>query len=143
MACSSDYNKITATTEGATSRLVQLTDCVCLGYEVTYECTVCGDGALATLWSGSLFECLGGKITLRHSQFENSTSGECNSGTVIARSSGVDMDCHISQLTLLNLTQSYHNYTVKCSYINNTSLSIVDEISVPITIGKLIVRLLN
>ena len=51
-----------------------------------FECTVCGVGA--TVWTGSLFDCIGGEILLRHRLFE-SVSGKCNNGAVIARSIGV------------------------------------------------------
>lgn len=84
------HNNIIIGTESI-SELVKLTDCTCPGYNVTYECTVCGEGA--TVWTGCLFDCHSDEITLRHSLFvTDSASGECNNGAVVARS----INWHIS-----------------------------------------------
>lgn len=107
--------------------LVQLTDHVCPGYEVIYECTVCGEGA--TVWRGSLLECPGDQINLRHSQFESClANGECNNGAVIARNTGfINIDCtqcYISQLRFL-ANDVYDNKTIFCYHFNGTSETII------------------
>ena len=99
------------------------------------------------MWTGSLFDCPGDQIILRHTKFESgSASGECNSEAVIARnirvlSSGSnDMQCYISQLILSNFTLSYDNQTVKCLYqgTSTENIIIVGETFVLITTGSYI-----
>ena len=54
---------------------------------MAYECTVCGIGA--TIWTGSLFDCIDDEILLRHRSYESGTVGQCNDGRVTAYSTGV------------------------------------------------------
>ena len=107
--------------------LLQLTDCVCPGYEVIYECTVCGEGT--TLWRGSLLDCPGDQINLRHSQFQSClANGECNNGAVIGRNMGffnIDCtQCYTSQLRFL-ADDAYNNKTIFCYHFNGTSETII------------------
>ena len=55
------------------SELVKVTDCACLSYQVTYECTTVGAGA--TIWNWTVFED-GCVIALLHSYFEDGTANE-------------------------------------------------------------------
>ena len=89
-------------------------------------CTVCGAGA--TVWSGSLFDCIGDEILLRHSRFLNNESavgGECNNGRVVAQSIGVDVDtnserkCFSSQLNI-STNMDMNNKTVVCLHDDAT-----------------------
>ena len=66
----------------ASLRFVQITSCTCLGYVVTYECTV--GSRLGTVWSGSIFDCSssGDEIQL----FRNSlNSVTCNNGMITGK----------------------------------------------------------
>lgn len=47
-----------------------ITDCVCPGDVVTYECTVCG--GLVTVWGGSAFQCAKQEIILSNRRFGTS-----------------------------------------------------------------------
>ena len=128
------------------SELVQLTDCICPRYNVTYECTVCGEGA--TLWTGSLFGCDAHQIALRHSRFVNdSVSGECNNinGAVIARSIRVSVintsQCYSSQLIVFASDEIIgKNKTVTCLHFNGTNENVIDTLLMGNTgtIGKIL-----
>ena len=118
---------------------MQLNDCVCLGHEVTYECTVCGEGA--TVWTGSLFDCTSGEIVLRHRDFNSSlTHGICNNKTVDATDVTIinGSECYTSQLRFV-INHDQINKTVTCLHdrvVNNTVTQItVGEISVTVTKG--------
>ena len=98
---------------------------------MTFQCTVCDEGAIATQWTGSVLECVGNSILLRHSQFinESGSTGECNN--VIARSIGVKdtngTRCFVSQLSFIT-SSDHNNKTIVCQYINSTNITVVDEI---------------
>ena len=108
----------------------ELDGCICPGYETTYQCIVCGEGA--TEWTGSLFDCFGNQIILRHSLFESGITRECNDGAVVASSTGV-MDtangsrCYVSQLSFI-ANSDHNNKTVTCLYVNSATvtLTVVD-----------------
>ena len=133
--------------EGSTtsSSLVQISDQhnICPRDTVVYQCTVCGAGA--TVWSGSLFACVGDKIILRHHQFRNgSASGECNNGTVIAQSTGVVStdansslsvrDCYSSQLNI-STNIDMDNKTVTCLRVDNITETVVDTLTLTFRTG--------
>ena len=98
--------------------LVQLNDCTCLGYTQTFECTVFGGGV--TIWSGSFFDCPRNEILLRHSQYGSQVIGECNQGTVTAKSVGLIIDnfCYTSQL-IVTVEEETINGTIKCFHKDN------------------------
>ena len=64
------------------ARFVQITSCTCLGYVVTYECTVRRE--LGTVWSRSVFNCpsSGDEIYLLGSYFN---SVICNNGMITGK----------------------------------------------------------
>ena len=99
--------------------LVQLNDCVCPQYKLTFECTVLG-GEL-TFWKGTLFSCASNRILLRHNEFSDqagSASGECNNGAIIATSreaNAINEGCYTSQLSIEPVTQDMNNKTIVCT----------------------------
>ena len=109
------------------SNLVQIKGqhSICPGDIAVYRCTVCGAGA--TVWRGSLFDCIGDEIILRHSQFLNklAVGGVCNNGAVVAQSIGVDVDtnsereCFSSQLNI-STNMDMNNKTVVCLHDDAT-----------------------
>ena len=117
--------------------------CICPGHEVTYECTVCGEGS--TVWNGSLFNCAGNEITLRHDQFESgSAAGECNSGTVVARSTRITTTasgslCYISQLSF-TANSGQQNKTVSCLHVTSRNITVIDEVMVVFETGNTIIH---
>ena len=124
--------------------LVLLDNCICAGYDVLYECTVCGRGA--TVWTGSLFNCVGDNIILRHNLFENGLiSGECNNGELIARSSEIITknctSCFISQLSfstnniIPRLVENNNYSTVECLHDDGITETTIDTATVAILTG--------
>ena len=120
----------------ALGQLVVLSDCVCPGHELRLECTVVGGGA--TIWKGSIFDCTGNcySIILRHSQFENGTSGVCNNGRIIGRSINTTSDSDgikfISQLIIqLDVNDTLEGRTVECVHNFNTQTTIGTHTIIP------------
>lgn len=95
--------------------------CACVGDILTYKCTAIGGGA--TLWGGTTFNCptLRNEILLRHSQFSSpeGTTGECNNGAIIGKSTGVENNCYTSQLNV-TVSGSLNNKTVTCVHNSDT-----------------------
>ena len=123
-----------------------LNGCICPGYEVIYECTVCGEGA--TAWTGSLFACTGNEIILRHHQFELGSTGECNDGAVIASSTGVMVvangsQCYLSELSFI-ADSNHKDKTVTCLHIlSSTNATVVDETTVIFKTGMMMKAVLE
>ena len=111
------------------SELLQITECICPGHELIYQCTVCGDGA--TVWTGSFFNCANNDIVLSHRLFEDEsrTRRECNNGAVTAHSIGVlrenATNCYISQL-VISLNAAINNKTVTCLHSAGGTEIVVD-----------------
>ena len=109
---------------------------------MTYQCTICDDDRYlgsATTWTGSLFDCAGNGVTLRHSQFESGTVGECNNGEVIARSIEVmnavnGSRCYVSQLNFVT-NMELNNKTVTCLHVSSTNVTEVGSLSVILITG--------
>ena len=88
------------------------------------------------MWTGSIFNCTSGEITLRHHQFgsgsNSGAAGECNDGAVTAHSVGVvsanNTDCYISQLNVTSTTHftDINNKTVTCLHVIDTCETVVD-----------------
>ena len=108
---------------------------------MSFECTACG--GVATVWTGSLFDCGGyDEIVLVHIRFEyGSASGECNNGAVLARSIGVlDVDgsnCYSSQLNVI-ISSAMNNKTVTCLRDDGISVTVINTLKINITTGIII-----
>ena len=100
----------------STNKLTVITSCTCPGNEVVFECAVAGGGA--TIWQGTaLEECAGGRIILRHSQFEygHNVSQTCGAnGPVVGRATSVVSDSYTSQL-IINVSQHLNGSTIECA----------------------------
>ena len=130
--------------DSTSNALVLLSNCICPGHEVTYQCTVCGGGA--TVWTGSLFDwqCPNNIILLRHMRFYREDSSEslggCNNGTLTAKSIEVittnSTSCFVSQLSIsASISTFIENSTIECVHNNGTSEIVVDMVSVTFTTG--------
>lgn len=101
-----------------------LGECICQGYNVTYECTVVGPGS--TVWRGSSLQgCSNNQITLFHGQFSRGTVVRCNGGSVVGRSVRVDDNCYTSQLEIF-VGANLIGTTVSCFYDNGLPMGQVD-----------------
>ena len=89
-----------------------------------YEGNVCGGNATFTVWSGSVFQCTSGEITLSHSDFERTgnVSGVCNEGKIVGRIESAKNECYLSQLNV-TFSDELQNRTVVCSVDNGTHAS--------------------
>ena len=106
---------------------------------MSYECGICSEGAGATVWTGSVFNCTSGEITLRHRDFGTElVSGECNSRNVTAHSTGVldtnSSRCFFSQLNVI-LSNDVKNKTVMCLHVDGTREAVVNTHTVGFTTG--------
>lgn len=130
-----------------TNRFTQLEECICAGYNLTFECSVLGTGV--TVWRGSAFECASTshEILLSHSHFEQGTTDRCNNGAIVARSidvvdlpasNGSSDQCFISQLNIA-VTDTMRNKTVKCFHDSSSQQSaIIGNTMLIFTTGKCI-----
>ena len=105
-----------------------VTDCVCSGDVVTYECNVCGGNATLTVWSGSGFQCESNEILLSHRDFERtgSESGVCNNGEIVGQIESAEKKCYLSQLNI-TFSDELQDSTVVCSVDNGTVSSQIDR----------------
>lgn len=92
-----------------------VTDCVCPGDMVTYECTVCGGESALTVWSGSGFrDCGSGEIILSHPNSPGTKSGICNNGEITGHVLSAENGCYTSKLNV-TFNDQLQNSTVICS----------------------------
>ena len=134
-------NGHTTICKGLNGELVLLNDCICPGYEVTYECTVCGVGA--TLWTGSLCDCI---ILLEHETLSEFRGNNNGSVTVAVHSIGDFVingsHCFSSQLNVRNISSEMNNKTVTCFHVDGNSVTVGETLGINITTGSLIIILL-
>ena len=102
-------------------------DCICPGHNMTLECTVVAPPGGSIVWSGTSFNCpnSNNEIDLLYTRL-NESSGECNNGSIVAWSSGIDSeDTYTSQLIVeINSWTSIVGQTIACQYDNGTHQSI-------------------
>ena len=117
-------------------------ECICPGHDLTFECSILGNGV--TVWQGSAFDCgsSSNQILLSHSRFEGAT-GHCNNRAIVASSidvlPGTGDQCFISQLNVA-VTDAMRNKTVECFHIQpNLQLSaVIGNITLIFTTGNTI-----
>ena len=125
------YNAASARNNG----LSVISECICRGYNATYECSVVGPGS--TVWRGSGFQgCSNNQITLFHSQFSEGTVGICNFGTILGRSVRVESNCYTSQLNIF-VGADVIETTVLCSYDNGVNEIDIGNTTITLTTGML------
>jgi hypothetical protein len=114
-----------------------VSNCTCIGYPLEFQCVTIGRGA--TIWQlqGSAFNC---QIQLYHSRFTTGTAaGSCNSGNIIARALDNMEGRYRSQLIVHNLTPEMIGTTVECAHDNGTHIHPINNITISITAGKVVV----
>ena len=99
------------------ANLIQISDCVCPGYTLVYECTVAtgGRGQL-TVWKGTAFDCPSdaNSIILSHSDDSDSvTIKQCNNGLIMANLVNENNGYYISQLNI-TVSSGLIGLTVEC-----------------------------
>ena len=121
---------------------------VCLGRNLTLECTVHGGEGDSTVWEGTAFSgCNNDEITLLHIRFGQGTAGVCNSGAISGRSVRVENNSsYISQLRVA-ITAEMVGKNIICNRdeLNGTIYTIgqhlikIGILYIPVTIVKLII----
>ena len=106
-------------------------DCICRGYNVTYECTVSGDGA--TVWKGTAFDCF-----LTDNEFlifkVSQSVHTCNNGAITGQVVRADNDSYTSQLNV-HINDTENNATVVCAHDNGTESIEIGSAILNITTG--------
>lgn len=111
-------------------------DHVCYGQTVTYKCTLCG--GVATVWRGAAFQCVNAanRISLPHFNFA-STTGECNSGEIMAYGVHSANGCYTSRANI-TMTRDVEGKEVQCALddgsIHSRTLLVIGNSTIP-TIG--------
>ena len=107
--------------------------CSCPGFQLTYKCTVTGDGG-ATIWRGTVFQCpsTDNTITLRHSAFTQIRG--CNRGTIIGYGVNSQNSCYTSQINITT-SSTMNNKTVECVYNNGSTISVIGTSVITIISG--------
>jgi hypothetical protein len=128
----------------ASNRFTQLDECICPGFNLTFECSILGSGL--TVWQGSAFNCASSshQILLSHSQFEDGISKRCNNGAnmimassigIVSASNGIGDQCYISQLHVA-VTDAVRNKTIECFHDSGSQQSaIIGNASLIFTTG--------
>ena len=113
-----------------------LSDCICPGHVVTYECTAVGGGT--TVWRGSAFSCPSRTIPLRHSQFSASGTiiGVCNDGAITAHEVTSINNSFTSQLNV-TISESVIGETVQCAHDNIDTITVIGSDTVAINTGTI------
>ena len=106
------------------AQLHKFHDCVCPGYDISFECTVFGGGF--TVWRGSAFNCplSLNEILLSHSNFEDGTIRTCNNGAITGRSVGVMNNFYTSRL-VISFTRELDGMTIECIHEDGSTTAMV------------------
>ena len=114
-----------------------LDDCVCYGYNVTYECITMGPGSTIFI-VGSTQEC---EIDLRHSQFDSGAAfGGCMNGAVTGRGIQTDRTLYTSELSVVVNNDSIGK-TITCEHYDGLTQRSVG--SLPLTLVTILGKLNN
>ena len=106
-----------------------VSDCVCSGYTVTYECVTMGPGSTIFIL-GSSQEC---EIDLRHTQFTNDAAfGRCMDGVVIGRGITTDGTLYTSHLNI-SVISGVIGKTIRCDHYNGISQEVVGSTTLTLT----------
>ena len=115
---------------------VAINDCTCEGHNVTYECTVSGNGA--TIWKGIAFDCslTNNELTIFHANnsFTSERPLSCNNGAITVHAIGAEEGAYKSQVTI-QVSDELNGTTVVCAYDNGTLSTEIDSAILNIITG--------
>ena len=101
----------------STNEFSEVSNCICPGYSVQYECSINGNGF--TLWNGTAFDCplSGDEIILSHAKFSDGpVVRDCNDGNIVA--SIIQSSPFISRLNVSAFNSSLSGRTIQCVHDN-------------------------
>ena len=112
--------------ENSNIKLIQRGCYAPLGYVSTYECTVEGTILGYTVWRGSAFDCTNEEMSLRHRHFtsESGVAGQCNNGSIVGQSLGVQDGQYTSQLNV-TVTADIIGKNIECVYTDFDNITIL------------------
>ena len=119
------------------NELVVASDCICPGFNLTYECVVMGTDAGFTVWRGSALDCTSNGIILRHNRFSSmeGAMGECNEGSIIGRSRLESGLFYISQLSV-RVSPEVIGRSIECIHDDaNVTFRLIGSATISITTG--------
>ena len=92
-----------------------------------------------TVWLGTAFNChnSNNEITLLHTQFPFTAYGECNNGTIVARSWRVQENVYTSQLTV-SVSAAIIGRSIMCIHDSISSNNVVGSSTIEATTGCLL-----
>ena len=97
-----------------------INDCTCEGHNVTYECTVFGNGA--TIWKGTAFDCslTNNELAIFHTiNFISQRPLPCNNGAITGSAVRAENGSYISQISV-RVSSELNGTTVACAHDNGT-----------------------
>ena len=112
-------------------------DCVCQGYNLTYECTVI-DGA-ATIWRGTAFDCpmTNNELVILSMEF---ISRSCSNNALLLQTIRSENGSSTSQLTV-QISDEINGTTVECAYDNGHIINTIDSAMILVTTGIICMQL--
>ena len=118
--------------------LITKSTCTCVGYDVTYECSVMHGSH--TVWNGTAFDCAssGNDIILLHSRFndEGGTRATCNNGAIKGRSLRTAGRTYTSQL-VVSVSSEMIGKSIVCTADDGLHATPVGRVSLATTTGQL------
>ena len=109
--------------------------CICEGHNVTYECTVSGNGA--TIWTGTAFDCASAnnELIIFHSTNDTSEmSTYCNNEAITVHAIRAENNSYTSQITI-QISDEFNGTTVICAHDNGTDTVEIGSAILNITTG--------
>ena len=110
-------------------------DCLCPGYNLTFECTINGGIGGSTVWTGEVFTnlCMMPHLFLRHRHFVQGVSQACINDDMIMHAYSLQVETndtesnYSSYTSQLNITYSTSliGSTVVCAYDNGTQVTLI------------------
>ena len=120
-------------------QLITKSTCTCVGYDVTFECSVMHRSS--TVWNGTAFHCAssGNAIILLHSRFndeDDGARGTCNNGAIKGRSLRTAGSTYTSQL-VVSVSSEMIGESIVCTADNGLHATPVGRVTLATTTGQL------
>ena len=110
-------------------------DCTCQGHNVTYGCTVFGNGS--TIWEGTAFDCssTNNEFIIFHStNYTSQKPQTCNNGAIIGYAIRAENGFYTSQITI-RVSDEFNGTTVVCAHDNGSDTMEIGSAMLNITTG--------
>ena len=122
-------------------QLILRSDCICPGYSLIYKCTVNGEQAGSTVWTGNAFTCTNHEISLFHSDYgsPNGAYGECSniqgkSIKIIESNTSSSSRGYVSQL-IVRIRPDTIGKNIECQYDDGQTSEPKGQVTITATTG--------